>query len=123
MYSMAEFDWMALTVRLGREFKRRAMTAQVKALREFYARRAQERKANAARGRPLWDEDVVLDWLAIFRIPPFERVYTVRPPNAPCPKCRASPRGHEGPNWNCTPFPGGELIECLGCGQRWLTAG
>ena len=120
MYSMPSMDMMALTVKLGREFKRRAMTSHVNALRELYARRAGERKSNAARGRPLWDEDQVLEWLAIFRIPPFEHVYSVRPPNAPCPKCRASPRGHDGPNWTSTTFPGGARVECLGCGQRWL---
>jgi hypothetical protein len=119
---MHDLDWRVLTVRLGREFNRRAMTTEVKSLREFYVRRAREKKANAARGRPLWDEDVVLDWLAMLRIPPFEHVYTLRPPNAPCPRCRSSAKGHEGPNWIRTSFPGGALIQCQGCGERWLTS-
>lgn len=115
---MEPFDWPTLVVRLGKEFDRRGMTDHVKLLRTFYAEALQrDRAARRHPRRPPWTEGIVLEWMAIFHLPPFESVYPVLARGAPCPQCESAP---ENVHLTRLVFPGGILTLCRRCQARWV---
>lgn len=108
-----------MVVALGREFRRRNMPTHLRALRIFYRALRARRRVLAKVDPPPWTEDLVLDWLAIFRIPPFERHYPTRPAHAPCPGCgAANALGLD--VVNRAVHAGGYISECKRCGKEWL---
>jgi hypothetical protein len=65
-----------------------------------------------------WTEEMVRDWLAVFRLPPFADRYRILSRDAPCPNCgRASHNG----KYTLMTFPGGHKSACRECGEQWLT--
>ena len=111
-----------LLIALGREFRRRRMGGHLQALRSYYRRRHRRALAEALSEHRAWDENVVLEWLAILRIEPFDRVYAVCEREAPCPACVAT-RGHGGGEVDyCAVFPGGQLRQCRVCKHAWLVS-
>jgi hypothetical protein len=114
---MGEFDLIDAVVKLGREFRRRGMDSHAALLRGFYAELRRRQRARAGKG---WDETMVLRWLALLRIPPFDHVHPVLPRGTACPTCgalgdRAAPATFVRSVW-----PGGSLCECRRCGMLWL---
>jgi len=61
--------------RLADEFKRRSMNRHLSSLRVFYASHRARKRAAAQHKVPPWDEDTVIEWLALLQISPFENVY------------------------------------------------
>ena len=63
---------------------------------------------------------MVIGWLSLLRIPPFEHVYKVLPRGAPCPNCgatgeRAAPATFVHGSW-----PGGWIEQRRRCETSWL---
>ena len=105
-----------LVVRLGREFSRRGMREECRRLRLYYL--ALEHGLVAAgknRIEVAWDEDLVIEWLRILRVPPHHRHYPVRPSTL-CARCEQ----RAGTVVTKLVFPGGARMECLQCGGRWI---
>jgi hypothetical protein len=116
-----DFNLLELTVRLAEEFEQRGMKGHVKRLREFYARvRAQER-ADAHRSPRPWSEDLVFEWLQVFRVEPFQHAYPMKPSESDCWNCGYSGKDTAAYARTRLVFPGGALIECQRCWARWLT--
>lgn len=111
-----------LVIALGREFRRRRMGGHLQALRSYYRRRHRRALAEALSEHRSWDENVVLEWLAILRIEPFDRMYAVQEREAPCPAC-VQKRGVAGAEVDyCAVFPGGQLRQCRACKHMWLVS-
>jgi hypothetical protein len=62
-----------------------------------------------------WDEELVLEWMRLLRLPPFQDHYPVRD-TAGCERCESRP----GTVVTKGVFPGGAKLECLQCGTQWL---
>jgi hypothetical protein len=117
---MSEFDLMEAVIKLGKEFRRRQMDSHAALLRSFYAD-LRRRQTGRARARAKdWDETMVLRWLALLRIPPFDQVYPVLPRGAPCPTCGARGERAAPATFVRSVWPGGSLCECRRCGTLWL---
>jgi hypothetical protein len=110
----------ALVIALGREFRRRRMTGHLEALRRYYRQRERHKLVQALAEHRAWDENVVIEWLAILRIPPFDNTYVVQSKEASCPRCAARRNGAE-VDYRAT-FPGGSLRECRVCKTAWLVS-
>ena len=113
---MVEDLLIDLVVRLGREFSRRGMREECRRLRLYYL--ALEHGLVAAgknRIEVAWDEDLVIEWLRILRVPPHHRHYPVRPSTL-CARCEQ----RAGTVVTKLVFPGGARMECLQCGGRWI---
>jgi hypothetical protein len=110
-----------LVIALGREFRRRRMNGHVAALRRFYRARRRRATFEELASERSWNEDVVIEWLSIFRIAPFDRIYAVQPKDAPCPRCA---KGHaQGADVDYRAiFPGGRLQQCRACKAVWLSS-
>ena len=109
----------ALVVALGREFRRRRMNGHLAALRRYYRKRQRRKMLEALAEERAWDENVVVEWLAILRIPPFERTYGTQPKDAGCRRCSAQ-RGKGAEVDFRAVFPGGSLRQCRVCKGAWL---
>ncbi len=104
-----------LMVVLGKEFERRGMAAHLEALRAVWCLRMARPQQPGQ-----WTEEMVLEWLALLRVPPLDRVYPVQPRNAPCPRCGTLSRpgvhhAHVKLTW-----PGGWKEQCASCGATWV---
>ena len=122
-------DFERLVVELGREFAKRSMREELKVLRRFFVEvqeraRAQRRKARLDGGRPEWDEGVVLEWMALFRLGPFKSAYEVLGAHVPCPSCGARPPVGKEKNRGLRAFEkvyeGCRRVTCRVCGESWL---
>jgi len=106
---------------LGREFVRRRMHAHAGKLRVYYLAL---RRGLATTGRSEvdihWSEELVVEWLKLLRIPPYESAYRVRTPQAPCSRCKARPDNQGGSFVTERTFPGGWKVRCINCGEVWL---
>ncbi len=92
------------------------MHRHAKLLREFYgAIRDRRPCANT------WSEAFVDQWLAMLRLPPFERVFDLLPACSVCATCNANPGAIPSRRTENT-FPGGALMRCDGCGRQWVEA-
>ena len=104
-----------LVVALGGEFSRRGMRDECRRLRLYFLA-VKHGLAGAQHQIQLhWDEDLVVEWLRLLRIPPFDHHYLVRGETA-CDRCAYQP----GRVVTKAVFPGGSKFECLQCGQQWL---
>lgn len=116
---MPSLDLDPLVLALAEEFRQRGMTGHLDLLRTWYRGfRARKRAAAREKHQP-WTEEMVLEWLAIFRVSPFDGVYPALARGVPCPECKVSTTAQNQPYVACV-FPGGAVRECRGCGARWL---
>jgi hypothetical protein len=107
---------LELVVTLGCEFSRRGMREECRRLRLYFLAVRHGLAASAQHQVQLdWDEHLVLEWLRLLRIPPFEHHYEVRAESA-CDRCPYQP----GRVVTKAVFPGGSKFECLQCGRQWL---
>lgn len=114
-------DIDALILAVAAKFKQHDMREHLRLLRAYYAARRQRKRARVqTASAPPWDEDMLLQWAALWRIPPFDRVYELQPPRSAC-TCGKAQRGdlHAGLYTN-TVFPGGRVVFCGMCQRRWL---
>ena len=116
---MLDFELEPLLRALAAEFARREMEEHLRLLRVFYARYRSEKKRSSLARQPSWEIDTVLEWLAVFRIVPFERVYQELSHDAPCPKCTAASDPLTA-TFTRAAVHGTTLLQCLRCGERWL---
>ena len=117
--AVSDFSLEPLVLALAAEFKRRDMRAQLASLRGFFRVYKARKRTLAREARPAWDEDMVITWLCIFRVPPFESAYPVLARGVPCPSCRAEMGDGRRATVRCV-FPGGTLRACWSCDARWL---
>jgi hypothetical protein len=104
---------------LAAEFKRREMTQHLELLRVLYRRYRAAKTRAALAPKPVWEIDVVLQWLAMLHIPPFESVFRELPSGAPCPRC-TEVKDPMSASFTRAAFHGATLLECMRCGQCWL---
>jgi len=110
---MTDRPQLDLVVRLGHELGRLGLQSHLEHLRDYY--RARMRRVKRP---PLWDDEMVLGWLRILRIPPHDTFYRVQKRNAGCASCAA--KGNPGSPFTKTVFPGGHLSGCAICRAEWL---
>jgi hypothetical protein len=115
------FELEPLVLRLAEEFKRRGMERHVALLRRFYVARRRWKQANAQRPpkEHEWDAEMVLEWLSLFRIAPFESIYATLPRTEGCP-CGAKDSQGRASSFTSVVFPGGCRWTCLACRRSWL---
>ena len=115
---MATDGLLDLVVRLGREFSRRGMREECRRLRLYYLALEHGLCTRQNRIEVAWDEQLVIEWLRILRVPPHHRHYPVRPSTL-CIDCEQRP----GTVVTKLVFPDGACLECLQCGGRWIRSG
>jgi hypothetical protein len=114
-------DIDALILAVAARFKQYDMREHLRLLRAYYAARRQRKRARVrTTSAPPWDEDMLLQWAALWRIPPFDRVYELQPAHSAC-TCRKehSVSPHTGLYTNAV-FPGGRVVFCGMCQRRWM---
>jgi hypothetical protein len=111
-------DLDKLVVEIAERFKEHGMKEHLESLRAYYRARRQRKRANARAKRPPWDEDLVLKWAALWRIPPFEDTYPRLRRGASC-RCGAQWK-HGGGVFVETVFPEGRVLHCRECHLEWL---
>jgi hypothetical protein len=109
--AMAAFDLQALVIQLGHEFKRREMPKHLQLLRDYYRREFRALEA------PAWSTSMVLEWLALLQLGPFEKIYEVQPMMSGCPRC---PESDKFVTATVTVWDDGALMRCSLCGFMWL---
>ena len=72
---------------LGLEFQRRHMQSQLRCLRDFSAAQKRSRKARAPGS---WSTEIVLNWAALLKVPPMDKLYPAHPPTLVCPHCASA---------------------------------
>jgi hypothetical protein len=106
---------------LGRAFVRRGMHAHAAKLRAYYVLL---RRGLATPGKNevdiRWSEALVIEWMKILRMPPYENAYPVRPAQSSCSRCRETPTNEAGGFQTESTFPGGWKVRCSTCGEAWL---
>ncbi len=106
---------LEFVVALGCEFSRRGMPDHCDRLRLYYL--ALRHGLDSARHRVEihWDETLVVEWMRLLRLPPYEDDYPQRDTTS-CATCESRP----GTVVTKGVFPGGAKLECLQCGAQWL---
>lgn len=117
--AVLDFELEPLLRALAAEFARRDMQDHLRLLRVFYARYRAETKRSALSPKPSWEIDTVLEWLAVFRLPPLEHVYQELDHGAPCPRC-ATTGDPMTAVFTRAAVRGTTVLQCLGCGERWV---
>ena len=112
---MERAQLLDLVVRLGREFSRRGMREECRRLRLYYLAIDHGLGTGRHRVELSWDEDLVLEWLRLLRVAPYERDYPIRRTTS-CARCVNRP----GTVVTVHVFPGGAKLQCLQCGAGWL---
>lgn len=116
MRSVSWLDVDGLILEVAAKFKQHDMREHLALLRGFYKwRRAETRARLRAKPPAPWNVDIVLGWVALWRIPPFDSIYKTLPKGAPCP-CGA---GQQAMHCECA-WPGGHLLRCRACATTWL---
>jgi hypothetical protein len=118
---MPEFDLLMAAEQLAAEFRARGMDSHLALLRRFYAELRHRRQARARVREKGWDEGMVIGWLGLLRVPPFEHVYPLLPRDARCPRCSAEGTRAAPATFTKSVWPGGSLNECRQCQALWLT--
>jgi hypothetical protein len=104
-------DFLLLAKVLAAEFQRRNMSFHLESLRLFCIDPMATRRPEEA-----WTEEMMVEWLALFGVPPFAKKYSSRPAGSTCERCRSdSVRANV-----LTLFPGGSKRECIRCGALWV---
>ena len=108
-----------LVLAIAERFAHYEMRVHLSLLRAYYAqRRRRKRKDAAGKQPPPWDEDMVLSWAALWRIPPLDNVYPRLEKGARCP-CGKSDDTAQSTHTEGV-FPEGHLSCCRACGTTWL---
>lgn len=105
-----------LSSEIAQRFKEYGMDAELGQLRAFYAERRRRLRAQARCKQPPWDEGFVVQWAALWRIPPFDTVYLQLEKGLPCPCGKATSAN----TFTESVFPEGRVWRCLACGGVWL---
>jgi hypothetical protein len=100
---------LALAERLAVELKRLGMNSHVENLRGYYRRT----KRHEPHGYGEWNDAHVVSVARMLRVPPHENDWPVRPRNATC-SC-STPR-----TITHGIFPGGTVITCDACKEKWI---
>ncbi len=75
LYIRVVFDLEPYMVELGHKFQEHDMRRHLEHLRRYYREHRRRAHVQAARARgAAWEVDLVLTWLFLFRIPPFEHL-------------------------------------------------
>ena len=98
--------------RLGRRLVEVGLTHYAHALRMYY------RDRRAGRDSLAWTPALTREWMAILRVPPYERDLEERPAGAPCPCCGDLPVHPP-----TLVVRGTSTSRCLRCGLLWLVVG
>lgn len=115
-YPVSALDVDKLVLAIAERFTRYEMREHLKLLRAYYVERRRRKRAAAKLPRQPWDEDMVLQWAALWRIPPFEQVYQQLKPGERCP-CGRENRDNTHTEAS---FPEGVVWCCRACDTRWL---
>ncbi len=91
------------------------MTEQCRRLRIYYVALRQGLDAARHRVEIHWDEELVIEWMRLLRLPPFRDDYPVQS-STRCSRCTYRP----GSVVTKMTFPEGAKLECLECGGQWL---
>jgi len=68
-----------------------------------------------------WSEESVVDWLGLFQVPPYADQCPIRPEQARCEKCVASPNPRAYLHVDTlADLPSGRARKCRKCGAVWL---
>ena len=102
-------------VALGCEFSRRGMPDHCQRLRLYYLALVHGLDTSRHRVEVHWDEDLVIEWMRLLRLPPHRDHYPLRDTTA-CGRCESRP----GTVVTKGVFPGGAKLECLQCGAQWI---
>lgn len=111
-----DFDKLILDV--AERFKAHDMKDHLSSLRAFYRERQQRKRAQARAKRIPWDEQMVLKWAALWRIPPLENAYPLLRSGMSC-RCGTNWK-HGGGVYVETVFPEGRVLTCGECKMEWL---
>jgi hypothetical protein len=104
---------------LGREFDRRGMRGHVEHLRLYYlAIRAGLHRRGTVQIH--WSEQMVIDWMGLLRLAPYQDRFATRPHGYTCPCRPRGPTMADGHERTRLVWPGGAQIECSSCGQMWI---
>lgn len=104
---------------LGREFVHREMDAHARKLRLYYLALRHGLTQGAFDVDVHWSEQMVLDWLKVLGVPPFESAYPRRPRRSACSRCKAVPSQQSVIHTEMV-FPGGSKVRCFTCGEVWI---
>ena len=115
-FSMDRARLLELVVALGCEFSRRGMPDHCQRLRLYYLALQHGLDARRHRVEIHWDEELVIEWMRLLQLPPYQDHYRVRRETR-CDRCESRP----GTVVTKGVFPGGAKLECLQCGGEWLT--
>jgi hypothetical protein len=113
---------LRLVARLGREFVRLELRDHAKRLRLYYF--ALEKNLLTGQGRGLdvkWNEKLVIEWMGLLQLPPYDDLFPVLAPGAPCPQCAATQKAEAASVFTEITLPSGAKTVCAKCGARWLT--
>lgn len=116
---MRRDELMPLVVRLGGEFQRRGMKDHSQKLRVYFLALKHGLDSGAREVRVHWTENLVLEWLRLLRIPPYDRSYAIRPRASRCDKCPPDRSSQPAVNTEAV-FPGGSKMRCQVCGAVWV---
>jgi hypothetical protein len=105
-----------LVLAVAERFTHYEMRVHLKLLRAYYARRRRQQRVDAKEKQPPWEIDMVLEWAALWRLPPFQHAYARLPYGAPCP-CGQSSTANK---FGGATFPEGHTWMCGACGASWL---
>jgi len=113
--SMERAKLLELVVALGCEFSRRGMPDHCDRLRLYYLALRHGLDSTRHRVEIHWDETLVVEWMRLLRLPPYQDHYPLRDTTS-CATCESRP----GTVVTKGVFPGGAKLECLQCGAQWL---
>jgi hypothetical protein len=113
-------DLSAAVTELGKEFVRRGMTEHRAQLRGFW--RQWKGGDQPGRKKGDWSWELVVEWLCLLRIPPFEKIFPLHPrASSICPGCEVISERESPTAITVSTWAGGCLTECRRCGVCWLT--
>ncbi len=105
---------------LGQEFVRREMDGHARKLRLYYLAVLHGLTTERAFDVDVhWSEKLVVDWLKVLGVSPFEQGYPRRPRKSSCSTCREA-RNQQSVIHTEIVFPGGAKVRCFTCGEVWV---
>jgi hypothetical protein len=114
--SVQVIDVDKVVLAIAERFTHYEMRVHLKLLRAYYAARRRRKLAELKEKQSPWDEQLIVEWAALWRIPPFQHVYAQLPHGAPCP-CGNSSVANK---FSGSTFPEGSTWLCGACGATWL---
>lgn len=115
---MSSLDLDKLVLNLADEFKVRGMRDHLDLLRGWYRDYRGRSRAAMRERKPPWTEQMVLEWLCILGVPPFESALPTLARGVRACACTQKEAGL--PQVACVFPPDGCVWECAKCGARWV---